>query len=136
MAVARVQMHYRRRVVLSQKRQHGDPDTRQAVSRSIHAGIASRADEALVQRGNEVCVWRDRNADNVHDYGQNEECGYFGINIHRASRIVASQSVDQYSAGCQVFQDPDEYSDFIERCKLQPQHTGYEKFSYTLLMGE
>ena len=92
--------------------------------------------EALVQRGNEVCVWRDRNADNVHDYGQNEECGYFGINIHRASRIVASQSVDQYSAGCQVIQDPDEYEHFIALCKLQPQHTGYDKFSYTLLMGE
>lgn len=92
--------------------------------------------EALVQRGNEVCVWRDRNADNVHDYGQNEECGYFGINIHRASRIVASQSVDQYSAGCQVIQDPDEYNDFIKRCKLQPERTGYDKFSYTLLMGE
>ena len=92
--------------------------------------------EALVQRGNEVCVWRDRNADNVHDYGQNEECGYFGINIHRASRIVASQSVDQYSAGCQVIQDPDEYYDFIQRCKLQIEHNCWEKFTYTLLMGE
>lgn len=92
--------------------------------------------EALVQRGNEVCVWRDRNADNVHDYGQNEECGYFGINIHRASRIVASQSVDQYSAGCQVIQDPDEFKQFIALCKLQARHTGYDRFSYTLLMGE
>lgn len=92
--------------------------------------------EALVQRGNEVCVWRDRNADNVHDYGQNEECGYFGINIHRASRIVASQSVDQYSAGCQVIQDPDEFEHFIALCKLQARHTGYDRFSYTLLMGE
>ena len=92
--------------------------------------------EALVQRGNEVCVWRDRNADNVHDYGQNEECGYFGINIHRASRIVASQSVDQYSAGCQVIQDPDEFEQFIALCKLQARHTGYDRFSYTLLMGE
>ena len=92
--------------------------------------------EALVQRGNEVCVWRDRNADNVHDYGQNEECGYFGINIHRASQITVSQSVDQYSAGCQVIQDPDEYYDFIQRCKLQIEHNGWEKFTYTLIMGE
>ena len=92
--------------------------------------------EALVQRGNEVCVWRDRNADNVHDYGQNEECGYFGINIHRASQITVSQSVDQYSAGCQVIQDPDEYNDFIARCKLQIAHNGWEKFTYTLIMGE
>ena len=92
--------------------------------------------EALVQRGNKVCVWRDRDGDTDHDWGLNKECGYFGINIHRASSQQASQQVGKYSAGCQVIQDPDEYHHFLALCRLQVQHTGYTKFSYTLLLGE
>lgn len=92
--------------------------------------------EALVQRGGPVSVWRDRNGDSVHDYGQNEESGYFGINIHRASAIDTSTSVNRYSAGCQVIADPHEFDVFISLCKLQVQHLGVDSFSYTLLMGE
>ena len=92
--------------------------------------------EALVQTGNKVCIWRDRNRDNKIDMGSDEVCGYFGINIHRANKNSVSQVVGPHSAGCQVIQDPDEYAHFIALCKLQPQHTGYDKFSYTLLMGE
>lgn len=91
---------------------------------------------ALVQRGNEVCVWRDRNGDLNHDWGEHMECGYFGINIHRASAEIESQSVGRYSAGCQVIADPDEYNHFIALCRLQVQHLGYDQFTYTLLLGE
>jgi len=92
--------------------------------------------EALVQRGGEVSVWRDRNGDTVHDYGQNEESGYFGINIHRASATHESETVGKYSAGCQVIADPNEYDIFIGLCRRQVAETGYDRFSYTLLMGE
>jgi len=92
--------------------------------------------EALVQRGGEVSVWRDRNGDSVHDYGKNEESGYFGINIHRASANHESQIVGRYSAGCQVIADPDEYDIFISLCRRQIAETGFDRFSYTLLMGE
>ena len=92
--------------------------------------------EALVQRGGEVSVWRDRDGDTEHDYGHNEQSGYFGINIHRASSQRESQQVDRYSAGCQVIADPDEFEHFLALCKLQIEHTGYDRFSYTLLLGE
>jgi len=91
---------------------------------------------ALVQRGNEVSIWRDRNGDLNHDWGENMESGYFGINIHRASEERESKSVNKYSAGCQVIADPDEFDNFIGLCRLQEKHLGYKKFSYTLLLGE
>ena len=91
--------------------------------------------EALVQRGAAVSVWRDRNGDDVHDYGQNEETGYFGINIHRASAHRETETVGRYSAGCQVIADPREYDIFMSLCRRQVAETGYESFSYTLLMG-
>lgn len=92
--------------------------------------------EALVQRGAEVCVWRDRNADLVHDMGENMECGYFGINIHRASAVRESESVDRYSAGCQVIANPDQFEHFMQLCKMQIEKTGFDRFTYTLLLGE
>lgn len=92
--------------------------------------------KALVQTGNEVCVWRDRDGDLDHDWGQNMECGYFGINIHRASAVSESERVNKYSAGCQVIADPDEYDHFLALCELQIRHLGYDKFTYTLLLGE
>lgn len=91
--------------------------------------------EALVQRGAAVSVWRDRNGDDVHDYGQNEESGYFGINIHRASARRESEIVGQYSAGCQVIADPAEFDIFMSLCRRQIAETGFERFSYTLMMG-
>lgn len=91
---------------------------------------------ALVQQGNEVCVWRDRNGDLNHDWGQHTECGYFGINIHRASAVSESERVNKYSAGCQVIADPEEYKTFLDLCGLQITNLGYSKFTYTLLLGE
>ena len=90
---------------------------------------------ALVQRGNTVDVWRDRNKDDVHDYGSNMERGFFGINIHRASAKGESKIVDEYSAGCQVIADPDDFAEFMTLCRLQVENLGYDQFSYTLLMG-
>ena len=92
--------------------------------------------EALVQTGNKVSIWRDRNRDDKLDLGTDEISGYFGINIHRANSQRVSQIVGPHSAGCQVIQDPEEYKIFIDLCKLQIKHLGYKKFSYTLLLGE
>lgn len=90
---------------------------------------------ALVQRGGEVAVWRDHNINSRADYGGLEHLGYFGINIHRASAHHESTKVDKWSAGCQVFADPNDFAEFIELCELQVSKTGYKKFSYTLLLG-
>lgn len=92
--------------------------------------------EALVQQGNKVDVWRDRNMDDLHDYGGEIDSGYFGINIHRAGATRKSVQVDRWSAGCQVFADPDDFAEFLDLCKMQIKFRRYAKFSYTLLYGE
>ena len=58
--------------------------------------------------------------------------GYFGINIHRSSAYKPSTYINKYSAGCQVFQDPDDFDEFMEICKKAAEVWG-NKFTYTLL---
>jgi len=91
---------------------------------------------ALVQRGGPVSIWRDRNRDNIHDYGGEEHSGYFGINIHRASANRDSEVVDRYSAGCQVLQSPADFEAFLSLLDLQIEHLSSDSFSYTLLLGK
>lgn len=90
--------------------------------------------KALVQRTNEVTVYRDRNKDNKLDYDQcSMQRGYFGINIHRASQFNIVSEVDKWSAGCQVIQDSHKFDEFISLCENQVKHTGCKTFSYTLI---
>jgi hypothetical protein len=92
--------------------------------------------EALVQR-KEVKVWRDNNKDAVIDYHQPELAhrGYFGINIHRSNPYTESFLVDRWSAGCQVFQKPTDYQEFMNLCKESASRYG-NSFTYTLLTEE
>ena len=87
---------------------------------------------ALIQTGGKVEVYRDNDKDNKYDMLSNKtESGYFGINIHRAS-LGERETVDGYSAGCQVFQNSDEFDIFINLCKKSEKYFG-NSFSYTLL---
>tara|TARA_R110000751_G_scaffold59140_2_gene124362 strand:+ start:3503 stop:4297 length:795 start_codon:yes stop_codon:yes gene_type:complete len=89
--------------------------------------------EALCQRNGEVSVYRDGNKDDVYDYnGEKISSGYFGINIHRSSAYKASTYINKYSAGCQVFQDPDDFDEFMEICHKASKIWG-NKFTYTLI---
>ena len=95
-------------------------------------GLHNGKYEALVQRKGEVVVYRDENEDQKYDMvSGTTESGYFGINIHKASE-GERETVDGYSAGCQVFQNSDEYDIFIELCKKSEKYWG-NSFSYTLL---
>lgn len=89
---------------------------------------------ALVQTG-EISVHRDNNRDAKVDYDPaNIETGYFGINCHRATTNTGgSVNVDKWSAGCQVFSKPEDFSAFMEICAKQVQVRGWTSFSYTLL---
>lgn len=87
---------------------------------------------ALVQN-NPVTVIRDANRDRVLDLTSGrEETGSFGINIHRASDRHESIQVDNWSAGCQVLCDPNQYEFFINLCKRGREAFG-NSFTYTLL---
>ena len=93
--------------------------------------------EALCQRAGKVKVYRDGNLDDVYDHDADKvHSGYYGINIHRASRSRVVEDVDRYSAGCTVIQDPDDFDLFIECCKMQVEYNGWNTFTYTLLLGD
>jgi hypothetical protein len=84
--------------------------------------------EALVQV-RPVTVHRDNNRDGKSDEASVLDTGLFGINIHRASETVISKSIDSWSAGCQVLNNPSEFSELMALCKL----SGQKYFTYTLL---
>jgi len=88
--------------------------------------------EALVQN-TPLTVIRDANRDKILDLSMSrEETGFFGINIHRASEHHESIQVDNWSAGCQVFCDPNQYNFFMNLCRQHSTQIG-NSFTYTLL---
>ena len=91
---------------------------------------------ALVQRGGKVKVWRDNNKDSRLDTENvNVDEGMFGINIHRHSRPNEKEYVNGSSAGCQVFKDSKEFSEFLYTCNKSADTYG-NSFTYTLLEEE
>jgi hypothetical protein len=88
---------------------------------------------ALCQRGGKVRVYRDGDKDDEYDYDEDSiDQGYFGINIHRSSAYKVGNYINKYSAGCQVFSDPDDFDDFMEICHKVSDEWG-NKFTYTLI---
>jgi len=89
--------------------------------------------DALCQRLGPVYVYRDSNKDHLLDFDpQTVMKGYFGINIHRSHPLVPPDVVSKYSAGCQVFVDPNDYSMFMSFCYRSAEIYG-NTFTYTLL---
>lgn len=91
--------------------------------------------KALQQIG-PITVYRDNNKDvELDTTGNVEDTGLHAVNIHRASRVRASTQVDKWSAGCQVFQDPDHFDFFMTLCDRGAAKFG-NKFTYTLLESD
>ncbi|MDP6942727.1 MAG: hypothetical protein QF464_01145 [Myxococcota bacterium] len=91
--------------------------------------------DALVQRGGRVRLYRDANKDDILDMEPENiaDPTYAGINIHRASsRDGGSEQVDRWSAGCQVFADPDDFDAFMELVRKSAAIYG-PRFTYTLV---
>ena len=87
---------------------------------------------ALVQQ-NPVTVVRDYNRDAVLDFNNGrEEKGIFGINIHRANSVGTTKEVDQYSAGCQVFSNAEDFAEFLTLAQRHKDRYG-NNFTYTLI---
>ena len=92
--------------------------------------------EALVQSGREpVTVYRDKDK-NYSRPGDLPYTGWFGINIHKGTKN-AENRIGKYSAGCQVIQDPDDFTKFMKVVKGSRQYRNDRQcfFTYTLLMG-
>lgn len=89
--------------------------------------------KALVQK-KKVFVYRDNNRDMVYDLKPEKlDTGVFGINIHRSNEFKTSVFVNKYSAGCQVFADPDQFRSFMRLCEKQREYFKSNSFTYTLL---
>lgn len=84
--------------------------------------------EALVQN-REVTVYRDRNKNDKSEETNITETGYFGINIHRTGTSTTSVLNLNWSAGCQVLNNPADFKELMHQCKLSNKKT----FTYTLL---
>lgn len=95
-------------------------------------GLHRNRYSALCQRM-PVKVFRDNNKDNKYDLLENSVMeGLFGINIHRASAYNVLPKVDRNSAGCQVFQAPGHFNEFMSICRASRTIWG-EWFTYTLI---
>lgn len=87
---------------------------------------------ALCQR-RPVEVYRDHNRDAEYDMIESSvQEGLFGINIHRASAYNVLPNVDRNSAGCQVFQSPHHFKEFMDICRQSKRIWG-DMFTYTLI---
>jgi hypothetical protein len=88
---------------------------------------------ALCQRLGSVSVYRDGDKDDMYDFNAATiSDGKFGINIHRSSAYNTTTEIDRYSAGCQVFSNPDDFDEFIDIMKKSSEIWG-NKFTYTLI---
>ena len=91
--------------------------------------------KALCQR-KAVKVYRDNNKDMIYNITPKSiDKGIFGINIHRSNKTCICDTIDKYSAGCQVFNDPVEFNAFIRLCETQRKLYG-NTFTYTLINEE
>jgi len=98
----------------------------------LHAGKY----EALCERAGEVSVYRDDSMDDKLDLDPATiATGYFGINIHAATRTEGGTStvVGKWSAGCQVHASAAGFSEMMELAHAQQDQSGLKTFSYTLL---
>ena len=84
--------------------------------------------EALVQC-KPITVFRDKDKDAIAEETAVTDTGLFGINIHRANPKGISKYIDKWSAGCQVLNNSEEFTELLSKCKK----SGLKTFTYTLL---
>lgn len=95
----------------------------------VHMPGTGFAHSAFLQIGNSVRIWRDLNKDFNQDDNDIVQVGYFGINCHRAAKGTVVEKISNYSAGCQVVQNSDEF----EFMYAKAQESEQKAFSYLML---
>lgn len=95
-------------------------------------GIHNGEYEALVQK-KPVTVIRDYERKAYLDFmNGTRDTGLFGIDIHRAMAQGTTIYVDKFSAGCQVFQNADDFKFFMSLCYQHRDLYG-NSFTYSLI---
>lgn len=88
---------------------------------------------AVTQRLKPVKVYRDYDRNALLDFNNGTiEEGFFGINLHRADSDGTTKYVGEYSAGCQVFANADDFDDFMKLAQRHKDLYG-NVFTYTLI---
>lgn len=88
--------------------------------------------DALVQV-HPVTVIRDYNRNAVLDFNNGQkQTGLFGINVHRAESNGTTRFIGKYSAGCQVFQNAADFTEFMALARQHEKLYG-NRFTYTLV---
>lgn len=67
-----------------------------------------------------------------YNYNAGTDTGSFGINIHRSSATGDANNVYNYSEGCQVFKNINQFNQFISLCQKQSKDYNKASFTYTL----
>lgn len=101
----------------------------------LHGG--SYRHTALIQRGGKVEVWRDTNKNEKIEIDEHTlvQEGMFGINIHRHASAAEREYVRGSSAGCQVFKDSRQWTQFLNICHKAADAFS-NSFTYTLIEQE
>lgn len=87
---------------------------------------------ALVQ-SRPVTFIRDYDRNAILDFNNGRKYkGQVGINIHRAMLHGDTLQVDDWSAGCQVFENGEAFQNFMRLCERHQQLYG-NQFTYTLI---
>jgi hypothetical protein len=96
-------------------------------------GLHRNKYEALVQTGGKVTTIRDNDRNAYINYFAPTTSGYYGINIHRASRGKKNEAtIDYDSAGCQVFMREGDFNEMMSLARIHRDKYG-NKFTYTLI---
>lgn len=92
-----------------------------------------RTQEALVQTGAPIRIWRDKNRNYIQDGSEVVESGFYAVNIHTTTH--KPPVIGQWSAGCQVIQKPDDLAELLTIVKSSEKYLKKgvrAKFSYFL----
>jgi hypothetical protein len=74
----------------------------------------------------------DRNA--ILDFlNGKKDTGFFGINVHRSNPSGSSVNVDKWSAGCQVFENSEDFNHFLDLVEYSVSLYGNDSIYYTLV---
>lgn len=90
--------------------------------------------QALTQFGT-FKVYRDKLLDGVIEYDEStvQDAYGTGIDFHRASPDHVNQRVDNFSAACQVLNDPAIFQKIMDLANLQIYKTQFKTFDYALV---
>jgi hypothetical protein len=96
-------------------------------------GTGNFRHKALIQVRPITC-YRDNNWNGLIDIDESKvSTGLYGLNFHRAHSSQEFEFVDNWSAGCQVVQNPRIFDQIIKACELQVANGLGNSFTYTLL---